>query len=58
MIVRAVWEFDVDTDGLDPEFVDIPGLAKELTKAELSCLLSRGELTIYDFEYEIVEEEE
>lgn len=56
MIVKAIWEFDVDTTDLDPEFINIPGLAKDLTKRELQYCLDRNELCADDFEY-VVEEE-
>lgn len=54
MKVRAVWEFDVDTEGLDPKFVDIPGVAKDLTKAELEYVIKRGLLTTDEFEFSVV----
>ncbi len=56
MKVRVTWEFDVDTDDFDPKFVDIPGLAKELTKREIDFLLERGLLDADDFEYSVVVE--
>ena len=55
MIVKAIWEFDFDTEDLDPEFIDIPGLAKEMTRRELDYILERNELCGDDFEY-VVEE--
>lgn len=54
MKVRVTWEFDVDTDDFDPKSVDIPGLAKDLTKKELTYLLERGLLDADDFEYCVV----
>ena len=54
MKIKATWEFDVDTDDFDPKFVDIPGLAKDLTKQELAYLLERGLLDADDFEYSAV----
>ena len=56
MKIRAVWEFEVDTDWLDPTFIDIPGLAKDLTKRELADMLGKGQLTAEDFQYEEVTE--
>ena len=56
MIVRAVWEFDVDVNDLNPKFIDIPGLAKDLTMRELGYLMDTGEISAADFTYEIVEE--
>lgn len=53
MIVKATWTFAVDTSDYKPTFIDIPGLAKDLTKRELAHLLRDGELTADDFEYEI-----
>ena len=55
MIVKASWEFDVDVEGLDPEWIDIPELAKDLTRRELKDLLSKRELTEEDFEYTVEE---
>lgn len=57
MIVRAVWEFDVDVADLDENFVDILGLAKDLTKNELAHCLKNDELTADDFTYEILKGE-
>ena len=51
MRVRAIWEFDVDTDDLDPKCIDIPGLAKDLTKRELAYSLERSTIDADDFEY-------
>lgn len=56
MKVRAIWEFDVDTEDFDPKYVDIPGLAKELTERELEYNLQNGLVKASDFEYEVVEE--
>ena len=56
MKVRAVWEFDVDTEGLDGKFVDIKGLAKDLTKRELANLIENHELSAEDFTFNVVEE--
>jgi hypothetical protein len=55
MLVKAIWEFDVDTEDLNPEFIDIPLLAKELTQRELDYLIKHNQLDAEDFEY-IVEE--
>lgn len=51
MIVRAVYEFEVDVDELELKFVDIDGLAKELTRREIADLLKNRELTEDDFTY-------
>ena len=53
MIVRATWEFEVDVEDLDPKFIDIPGLAKDLTRKELECLLQKQHITVDDFEYSV-----
>ena len=55
MKVKAIWEFDVDVEGLDPEQIDIPGIAKDVTRTELIYLLRKQELIADDFEY-IVDE--
>ena len=35
MKVKAIWEFEVDTEDFLEEFVDIKGLAKDLTQKEM-----------------------
>lgn len=52
--VKAVWEFEVDVEGLDEKFVDIKGFAKDLTQGELKSLLQNQEISAEDFEYEVV----
>lgn len=54
MKVKAIWEFDVDTDDFDPKHVDILGLAKDLTKQELKYMLEHGLLDAEDFDYILV----
>lgn len=56
LLVRAVWEFEVDTEDLDESFVDVKGLAKDLTARELQYLLDHKEITAEDFSYELEEE--
>lgn len=51
MIVKAIWEFDADMEGFDPEFVNIKGLAKDSAKRELQYLIDHNELSADDFEY-------
>jgi len=53
--VQAIWEFEVDAEDFDPNFVDVEGLAVELTQRELADLLGKKELSAEDFEYKIVE---
>ncbi len=53
--VQAIWEFEVDAEDFDPKFVDIRGLAIELTQRELADLLGKKELSEEDFDYKIVE---
>ena len=53
MKVRAIWEFEVDIEDLDEEFVDIKGLAKDLTQREMEYLLQNQEIEADDFSYEI-----
>lgn len=53
MKVRAIWEFEVDTDDFDPKFVNVRGLAEDLTKAEVANLLAKNELAADDFSYEV-----
>ena len=51
MKVKAIWEFEVDTEGLDPMQIDIPGLAKDTTRCELMHLLRKQNIIADDFEY-------
>lgn len=55
MIVKAIWEFDVDTEDLDEKFIDIKGLAKDLTQREMKYLLEHNEITDEDFVYTVEE---
>lgn len=57
MIVKAIWEFDADMEGFDPEFVNIKGLAKDSAKRDLQDLIDRNILSADDFKY-IVEEKD
>ena len=51
MIVKAIWEFDANVSDLDPNFVDVPELAKDLARRELDYLLFHNMLGTYDFEF-------
>ena len=53
MKVTVSWEFEVDISDFDPKFVDVPGLAVELTQQELDYLLTHGKLSVDDFNYEV-----
>lgn len=55
MIVKATWEFDVDTSELLDEFVDVEGLAKDLTKRELEYLLTKCKISADEFIYEVID---
>ena len=52
MIVRAIWEFDVDDSEMNEEFVDVKGLCEDLTKRELDYCLKHNQLSAEDFKYE------
>ena len=56
MVVKAVWEFEVNTEDFDNKSVDINGLAKDLTKREMKYLLEHEEISEEDFSYEIESE--
>ena len=56
MLVKAVWEFEVNTEDFDNKSVDINGLAKDLTKREMKYLLEHEEISEEDFSYEIESE--
>lgn len=58
MKVIVSWEFEVDTSDFDPKFVDVPGLAIDLTKREFGSLLESGELSADDFDFNVSEVEE
>lgn len=53
MIVRAIWEFDVDDSEMNEEFVDVKGLCEDLTKRELDYCLKHNQLNAEDFIYEV-----
>ncbi len=46
--IRASFDFEVDVEDFDEEYVDIEGLAIDLTKREIDTLSSE------DFNYEIL----
>ena len=56
MIVKAIWEFDADVTDLDPEFINIIGLAKDSAKRDLQYCLDKNMLCADDFEF-VVEED-
>ena len=56
MKVKAIWEFEVDTEDFMEEFVNIKGLAKDLTQREMENLLKNQEISSEDFSYEIESE--
>ena len=56
MKVKAIWEFEVDTEDFMEEFVNIKGLAKDLTQREMENLLKNQEISAEDFSYEIESE--
>ena len=58
MKVRAIWEFEVDIEDLDEEFVDIKGFVKDLTQREMGNLLQNQEISAEDFSYELENEKQ
>ena len=56
MKVKAIWEFEVDTEDFSDEFVDVEGLAKDLTQREMENLLQNQEIASEDFLYELENE--
>ena len=56
--VKATWEFEVNTEDLSEEFVDIKGLAKDLTQREMGNLLQNQEIAADDFSYELENEKQ
>ena len=55
MKVKAIWEFEVDTEDFSEEFVDVKGLAKDLTQREMENLLQNNKISAQDFTYEVEE---
>ena len=53
MKVRAIWEIDIDTDHLDPEFVEIETFAIDLAKRELQQSLDNEAIEADDFTFEL-----
>lgn len=53
MIVRAIWEFDVDDSEMDEKLVNVKGLCVDLTKRELDYCLKHNQLNAEDFIYEV-----
>ena len=56
--VEAVWTFYVDTEGLDPEHIDLKELALDFTKREFTELLNNRNVHPKDFEFRISKDEE
>lgn len=58
MRVKAtyVFDFEPDTSDLNPEFVDIKGLAEDLAKNELESMLKYNEITTEDFDFEVIDD--
>ena len=54
MKVRATWEFEVDVTDFIPKYVNVPGLAVDLTREELNSCIERGDINGDDFEYSVV----
>lgn len=52
MIVRVIWEFDVDDSEMNEKLVDVKGLCEDLTKKELDYCLKHNQLSAEDFKYE------
>lgn len=53
MVIRAIWEFDVDDTDMDEEFVIVKGMCADLAERELNYLLQHNELSAEDFIYEV-----
>ena len=58
MKVKAIWEFEVDTEDFMEEFVNIKGLSKDLTQREMENLLHNQEIAAEDFSYELENEKQ
>lgn len=58
MLVKAVWEFEVNTEDFNEKSVDIKGLAKDLTKREMENALQSHEMSADDFSYELEKEKQ
>lgn len=42
---RFVFEFEVDVEDFDPKYIDIEGMAKDLTIEELKSLFLNGDIS-------------
>lgn len=58
MKVKAIWEFEVDTEDFSEEFVDVKGLAKDLTQREMGNLLQNQKISAEDFSYKLENEKQ
>ena len=58
MKVKAIWQFEVDTEDFMEEFVNIKELAKDLTQREMENLLQNQEIASEDFSYELENEKQ
>ena len=58
MKVKAIWEFEVDTEDFMEEFVNIKELAKDLIQREMENLLHNQEISAEDFSYEVESEDD
>jgi hypothetical protein len=58
MKVYAKWEFDVNIEGIDKQWVDVEEYAKELTELEMKYLLEHNEINANEFSYEVEENRE
>lgn len=58
MKVKAtyVFDFEPDTSDLNPEFVDIKGIAQAMAENELKYMLENNEITTDDFDFEVTDD--
>ena len=55
MKVKAILGFEIDVEDFDEKFVDIKGLARDLTQKEIESQLQNNEVSAEDFIYEVEE---
>lgn len=58
MLVKAVYEFEFepDTSDIDDRFVDKKGISEEWAKEELQDMLKKGEITVEDFDFTVIDD--
>lgn len=56
MLVKAIYEFEPDTSDIDDRFVDKKGISEDWAKEELKDMLKKGEITVEDFDFTVIDD--